>query len=239
MILLSNIQIQLYYVEQYLSHIVSTDLNSLNPLTLYFLIASGSLTSFNPCFISIAPLIISYISSQKNSYLNLTLFSVGLILSFLLSIILIYFVDYQYQSILKSLPLISSSITIFLGLYLLQIVSFHILPTNFHNIFFKRHNQINFFIMGTVIGFSSTPCSTPILTTVLFWISFTSNFSLGLIYLLFYTIGLILPIIAFLNLITQYQNFTIFNKLWNKSIVLSGSIILSNGIFSLLNQVFS
>nr|YP_009244152.1 cytochrome c biogenesis protein transmembrane region [Gelidium elegans]AMK96394.1 cytochrome c biogenesis protein transmembrane region [Gelidium elegans] len=239
MILLSNIQIQLYYIEQYLSHIISTDLNDLNPLTLCFLIISGCLTSFNPCFISIMPLIISYTSSQKSSYLNLIFFSIGLTLSFLLSIILIYFVDYQYRSILKSLPLISSSITIFLGLSLLQILSVHISPTNFHTVIFKRHSQINFFIMGTVIGFSSIPCSTPILATVLFWISFTSNFSLGLIYLLFYIIGIMLPILAFLNLINQYQNFTIFNKLWSKSILLSGSIVLSSGIFSLLNQIFS
>nr|YP_009565305.1 cytochrome c biogenesis protein transmembrane region [Gelidium sinicola]QBA96656.1 cytochrome c biogenesis protein transmembrane region [Gelidium sinicola] len=236
---LNNIQIKLFYIEQYFSYTLSTDLNYFNALTLFLLIVGGSITSLNPCFISIAPLTISYISSQKNNYLSLFLFSTGLISSFLFMIILIYFIDYQYKWIFKSLPIVSSSIIIFLGLYLLQILNLNIINTNYNKTIFKKNNQINFFIMGTVIGFSSIPCSTPILTTILFWISFTSNLLWGLIYILFYIIGLILPIIALLNLINHYQNFTTLNRLWNKSISLGGSITLSIGTFSLLNQLFS
>nr|YP_009244351.1 cytochrome c biogenesis protein transmembrane region [Gelidium vagum]AMK96593.1 cytochrome c biogenesis protein transmembrane region [Gelidium vagum] len=240
MTLLENIEIKLYYTEQYFSQILSTDLHHLNPLTLFLLIIGGFMTSLNPCFISIAPLSISYISSQKgHNYLDLVLFSIGLTSSFLFMLLFIYFIDYQYKWIFQSLPILSSIIIIFLGLYLLQIWNLDAIPKNYNIIIFKKPNQINFFLMGTVVGLSSAPCSTPILTTLLFWISLTSNFLWGLIYILFYIIGLILPIITLLKLITYYQNFTNFNQLWKKSISLSGSIVVSIGIFSLLNQIFS
>nr|QJH88194.1 dsbD [Pterocladia lucida] len=232
------LQIKFYYFEQLICKIISLELHSLTPLISILFIISGVLTSINPCFITIIPLSISYISSQQNRTIKLVYFLIGLITSLIILTLSIYYLNHQLNWIIKSLPALSSILTVILGLFLLEIYSIKTLPTTIQNIININENHgINDIIMGIIIGLASTPCSTPIMTTILFWISHSSQFTLGLIYISFYIIGLVIPIIAIINLTINYKELDFLNLIWNKVIPLGGSIILGIGIFSFLNKV--
>lgn len=232
-----DLQITSYYLEQQIYSIVSQNLHYSSPLLLALLVISGILTNTNPCFITIIPLSVSYIYSQKNKNIKLVLFAIGLFTSSLILTSSIYYINHQYNWLIKSLPILSSAIMIIYGLLLLQIWNIDILPIKLQKLI--SSSNYNNFIIGILVGLTSTPCSTPIMATILFWISSTSSLSLGFIYILFYIIGLMTPL-AILSLIIQNQlfSFLILNQIWSYTVPCGGCIMLGLGIFSFLNKVF-
>ena len=239
---LIELQSILYYSEQTIYGLISSDFNfySCNLLTFTLLLTSGTLTSLNPCFISIIPLSISYINSQKNRHLVLTFFIIGLSISLISLTMSIYYIHYESNWIIKSLPVVSSAIMILYGLSLLEIFNItSLVPNNSKNIGISaRYPHYQALLAGITIGLTSTPCSTPIMATTLFWISSTSNFTVGLIYICFYIAGLIIPTTLILIFAIKSRIFAFMNLIWSKVVTLSGCFILCTGILSLLNKTF-
>ena len=233
------LETKFYYLEQYISNLLSLELSKLTPITLLILVISGLFTSLNPCFISLIPLGISSISNKKNNFNQNFLFIFGLICSLFILIIGTYYISYKYFWIIKALPTISSILIVILGLYLLKIVNIYILPIQIQNLIKTKNSSLRNILIGSIVGLTSTPCNTPILTTIVLWISSTSSFLIGLIYIGFYLIGIIIPLIAILFLINRYKSFNLFNRIWYYYIEFSGSIVLGIGILSFLSKTFA
>ena len=225
-----------YYLDQYISRLLSLEINKLTPITLFIIIISGFFTSFNPCFISLIPLSISSVSTTTNNFNKTFFFILGLIISLFVVITTTYYISYKYFWIIKTLPIISSILIIILGLYSLKIINIYILPKQLQNLIETNNNNSANMFIGSIIGLTSTPCSTPILATILLWISSTSNFLTGFIYIVFYLVGIIIPLIVILFLINTYKSVNLFNKIWYYYVEFSGSILLGIGILSLLNK---
>nr|QCI06981.1 Thiol:disulfide interchange protein [Haraldiophyllum bonnemaisonii] len=58
-------EVLLYTIQQTISSIISLQSNIFSPLTIILIFLSGLLTSLNPCFISVLPLSVSYITTSS------------------------------------------------------------------------------------------------------------------------------------------------------------------------------
>nr|QCI09039.1 Thiol:disulfide interchange protein [Inkyuleea mariana] len=235
------VEMKLFYFQQQISYLLSLQINIFTPLVFILLFSAGILTSVNPCFISIIPLSLSYISSTNTANFDKNFFISGLINSFVILILITNFISSKYVLFKIAIPILSSLLMILVALNLLQILNFtyffiHLNNTNIKLIF--KGPRFKSYIIGSIIGFSVLPCSTTIMIIISFWLSHSIYIIYGLIYLLIYILGCIIPIFILLNLRLLNLNLDFISQLWNIIISISGSIILGLGLFSLLEKIF-
>lgn len=234
--LLNDLETLFYFLQQNLSQIISYELNHFKIYIFILLFFSGIFTSINPCLISIIPISILYMIESKNK----SGFILGLLSSIISVIILALIVYNYYHKLINNIPILSSLLMIIIGLNLLNILQFQNIYLNTNDLYKTKFYLIfKNYITGFIIGLSSSTCSTPILINILFWISYSNNLLLGITYICFYLTGYIFPLLFLINISISSMKLHIINKMWNYFIPFNGSIILSIGIFSLLNIFFT
>ncbi len=173
---------------EYISNII---LNSvwLAPILAFL---AGILTSFTPCSISSVPLIISYVSGTskddtKKAFLLSLIFAVGSAITFTsLGII---------ATLAGTLIGNSSSIWyIFLGILMLLMALqtwelYEIIPSSYLLSKNTKKGYLGALIAGILAGVFSSPCSTPVLITLLAVVAKQGNLFYGVLLLLLYSIG--------------------------------------------------
>nr|YP_009509185.1 thiol:disulfide interchange protein [Gracilaria vermiculophylla]AXI96835.1 thiol:disulfide interchange protein [Gracilaria vermiculophylla]QXU75049.1 thiol:disulfide interchange protein [Gracilaria vermiculophylla]WDZ67942.1 thiol:disulfide interchange protein [Gracilaria vermiculophylla] len=235
------LEYQLYYIEQKLYNLIGLQIDSANPTIFLLLILSGLLTSMNPCLISIIPISISYIYTEKLENKNKQIFILGILTSTILSIIIFELVSKKYEYLFHIFPVLSYTILIIVSLNLLQILE---LNNNFLKInkFLKKISSTTLsynYITGLMIGISSSSCTTPILLIILLWISSCKSWLLGSIYSITYLFSYTLPLYLIINNNFQYKTINQWSSIWNNFSLIGGSIMLGYSIFSFLNTIFT
>ena len=231
-----------YYYQQQICNIVNLNTSGHGILSYLFIFISGLITSLNPCFLSILPVSLSYLNIKNVKKTNKFSFTLGIFTSFIFLLVSTHLISYRYHSILSSIPIISSIIIITLGLNFLQIIDLSIFSFSILDRINPKITSINLFqdyLVGLFCSLTTLPCSTPIILTVLFWLSHADSFFSSMIYLVIYLSG---SFISIFTLITfTYNSFTKFVlfRFWNILLPLSGSVILFNGILSLLQEIYS
>ncbi len=237
------VQIFYYSCQQSIYMFVSFQSSYFGLLKIIYIAILGIFTSLTPCFFSLLPIITSYITM---GYINKTkikreIFLFGLISSFIIVILTFYIFNYQSYKLLMNIPLISFGFWILISLNLLQILdisyffSFIKINTNIYmpNIFIENY------ITGLAFGLSSISCSASIILTTIFWLSSSENIIQSCIYLCIYLVGCIVPFGFIFYFPLYIKRFNILVKFWNQFIPLSGALILTFSIFSLLDRTFS
>nr|QCI04968.1 Thiol:disulfide interchange protein [Callithamnion tetricum] len=231
-----------YYMQQEICNIVNLNTHSHRIISYLFIFISGLITSLNPCFLSILPISLSYLNMKKIDEANKVSFILGIFTSFIFLLIITHLISYRYHSNLSGIPLISSIIVIILGLSFLQIVDLSIYNLFIVNQFKLSIAYSNFsqdYLVGLFCSLTTLPCSTPIILTVLFWLSHADSFFLSMIYLITYLIGSFISIFTLITFtFNSISKFFIF-RFWNILFPLSGFIILFNGTLSLLEKIYS
>jgi cytochrome c-type biogenesis protein len=131
-----------------------------------------------------------------------------------------------------------SAIAILMGLYLLEALPLR-LPSlsvgqdwNLDTI----PKGVRAFMLGLTFGLVASPCSTPVLATLLAWISSTQNPTLGAGLLLAYTSGYVLPIVVVGTFTATLKQFLRLRQ-WSGWInPVSGVLLVGFGIFSLMTR---
>lgn len=175
-------------------------------LSLITVFIQGLLSFFSPCVFPLIPVYMSMLSGGFNEqdnlkgkqikiFFNTIFFVLGISFAFLLlgfsaSAFGLFF-D-KYKDIIK---LFGSFIMIFFGLYGLGIISNSNLLSQVKRIDYKMKtvNILTCFIFGFTFSFAWTPCIGPILTSVLFLIGSSETLYSGLLYLVVYTLGFVIP----------------------------------------------
>ena len=207
------------------------DLSKTTILIFILLFISGVFSSLNPCSISILPVAISYLNTDvKNHYRK-----EALIAGITSSLIILTLFTSVFQTFVLNIPIIYSSFMICLGLSLLGIIQLNFMTFNITNTYSYLMQD---YITGLIIGLNSASCSTPILATIIFWISQSKSTALGLIYSMCYILGYMLPLLLIIKVTISYTQLINFKNLWNYFIPISGSIILGLGTLSLFKSVF-
>ncbi len=93
------------------------------------------------------------------------------------------------------------------------------------------------YLLGLSFGLVASPCSTPVLATLLAWVATTQDLILGAVLLLSYTAGYVAPLILAGTFTASLKKLLELRR-WSSWInPTSGALLLGFGIFSLLSRL--
>lgn len=242
---LEHIQLSLYHLDQWLNGLVIQELDHLSVLSLGLLFGAGLLTSLTPCTLSMLPITVGYIGgyedkSRWHGAVQSMWFALGLSTTLAGLGIGAALLGRIYGKVGTGLGFAVSFTAILMGLYLLEALPLR-LPS-FSLDIGKRTERlpkgVRAFLLGLTFGLVASPCSTPILATLLAWISSTQSPLLGCGLLLAYTSGYVLPIVVVGTFTATLKQFLALRQ-WSGWInPASGVLLVGFGVFSLMTRLW-
>jgi cytochrome c-type biogenesis protein len=241
--MLEYLQTQLYQLEQFAERLVSVQLTHLSLLSVGVILLAGLFTSLTPCMLSMLPITIGYIGGYESqgrlqAAIQSTWFSLGLATTLAGLGILATGIGKVYGQIGIGLPIAVSLVAIIMGLNLLEI-----LPLRFPSlgatdwITEDLPPTLRSYLLGLTFGLVASPCSTPVLATLLAWVASTQQIVVGGGLLLAYTAGYVAPLIVAGTFTATLKKLLELRR-WSGWInPVSGALLLSFGIFSLLTRL--
>ncbi len=238
--MLDTFQTTLYEISQYANGLVAQELTRLSPLTLGIVCVAGLLTSLTPCMLSMLPIMVGYMGGYEaqgrwQAIAQSAWFALGLATTLAALGLVAGIVGQVYGQIGIGLPIIVSVLAILMGLNLLEALP---LPMpNIGGVDFLNQSlpiALKSYLLGLTFGLVASPCSTPVLATLLGWISTTGDPVLGAALLLAYTVGYVFPLILAGSFTATLKQLLSLRR-WSGWITpISGALLVGFGVFSLL-----
>ncbi|WP_339375103.1 cytochrome c biogenesis protein CcdA [Stenomitos frigidus] len=243
--MIETLQTQLYWLEHFANTLVSEQLVQLTPASVGIIFVAGLLTSLTPCMLSMLPLTIGYIGgyetqSRLQAAVQSTWFALGLATTLAGLGIVAAVVGKIYGQIGLGLPIVVSAIAILMGLNLLEALPLRLPSFGGLEWISKDLPQgVRAYLIGLAFGLVASPCSTPVLASILAWISATKDPVLGSVLLLAYTVGYAAPLVLAGTFTASIKKLLELRR-WSGWITpASGALLVGFGVFSLLTRVVS
>ena len=241
--MLEQLNYQLYNLAQWSNNLVLNQLNHLSFISIAFIFLAGLLTSLTPCMLSMLPITIGYIGGYEAkgklpAFIQSSWFALGLATTLAGLGILAATLGKVYGQIGIGLPIFVSLISILMGLNLLELIPLQF-PSLGNTDWIKNDfpPAIRSYLLGLTFGLIASPCSTPVLATLLAWIITTQDLILGGGLLLAYTAGYVFPLILAGTFTATIKSLLELRR-WSSWInPVSGFLLLGFGIFSLLLRI--
>lgn len=238
------LQTALYQVEHFADTLVSSQLMHLSPLSIGIIFAAGLLTSLTPCMLSMLPITIGYIGgyeakSRWQAAVQSTWFSLGLATTLAGLGIVAAVVGKVYGQVGIGLPIVVSVIAILMGLNLLEALPLQLPAWGGMGWISKDLPEgVRSYLIGLTFGLVASPCSTPVLATLLAWISTTKDPIVGSLLLLAYAAGYVAPLIVAGTFTASIKKILELRR-WSGWITpASGALLVGFGVFTLLFRLF-
>ena len=170
------------------------------PLYLIAIICffGGILTNLTPCVYPMIPITIKVLSRQGSSpVLSSSAYSLGILLTYTAMGIFAVLTGSLFGSIMasKSFNLIIGLIMLLMAISMLGFGNFTALQNLGNKIGAGKASLKNAFLMGTGAGLVASPCTGPVLATLLSYSATQSNQITGILLLSIYSLGFALPYI--------------------------------------------
>lgn len=241
--MLETLPTRLYELEQFANTLVSTQLTHLTWVSIGIIFMAGLLTSITPCMLSMLPITIGYIGGYEakgrfQGAIQSTWFALGLATTLAVLGILAASLGRVYGQIGVGLPIVVSLIAIIMGLNLLEALPLQ-LPSLGGMDWISQDwpEGLRSYLIGLTFGLVASPCSTPVLASILGWVATTQDLVLGGILLLSYTIGYVLPLILAGTFTASIKKLLELRR-WSGWITpVSGALLVGFGVFSLLSRI--
>ena len=241
--MIETLQTQLYWLEHFANMLVSEQLAHLTPASVGIIFLAGLLTSLTPCMLSMLPITIGYIGGYETqtrlqAAAQSTWFALGLATTLAGLGIVAAVVGKIYGQIGLGLPIVVSAIAILMGLNLLEALPLR-LPSvgGLEWISKDLPPGVRAYFIGLTFGLVASPCSTPVLASILAWISATKDPVVGSVLLLSYTVGYAAPLVLAGTFTASIKRLLELRR-WSGWITpASGALLVGFGVFSLLSRV--
>ncbi|HHP7244630.1 MAG TPA: cytochrome c biogenesis protein CcdA [Elainellaceae cyanobacterium] len=238
--MVETVQIWLYELSQFADQLVESQLDHLSVVSVGIIFFAGLFTSLTPCMLSMLPITIGYIGgyetkSRIQAAAQSVWFSLGLATTLAGLGVLAAIAGRVYGQIGIGLPIVVSLIAILMGLNLLDALPLR-LPSlgGMEWISNDLPEAARSYLIGLTFGLVASPCSTPVLATLLAWVSTTKDPLLGSILLASYTAGYVAPLVLAGTFTASIKKLLELRR-WSGWITpASGAILVGFGVFSLL-----
>ncbi len=237
------LETQLYYIERFADNLVATQLDHLSLVSMAIIFLAGLLTSLTPCMLSMLPITIGYIGGYESqgrwqAATQSSWFALGLASTLAILGIIATTIGKVYGQIGLGLPIIVSLIAIIMGLNLLEVI-----PLRFPSlgatewITDELPRGLRSYLLGLTFGLVASPCSTPVLATLLAWVATTQDLFLGAGLLLAYALGYVAPLILAGTFTASIKKLLELRR-WSGWInPVSGTLLVLFGVVSLFNRL--
>ena len=241
--MIETLQTQLYELQRFADTLVNSQLTHLGWLSIAIIFAAGLLTSLTPCMLSMLPITVAYIGGYETqgrlqAAAQSTWFALGLATTLAGLGILAASVGRVYGQVGIGLPIIVSLVAILMGLNLLEALPLQ-LPSfgGMEWISQDLPAGARSYLIGLTFGVVASPCSTPVLATLLAWVATTQDLVLGAVLLLSYTVGYVAPLILAGTFTASIKKLLELRR-WSAWITpASGVLLVGFGVFSLLSRI--
>ncbi|MGC9503512.1 cytochrome c biogenesis protein CcdA [Baaleninema sp.] len=238
------LQTTLYHLQQFADSWVSDQLAHLTWVSVLAIFAAGLVTSLTPCMLSMLPITLGYIGgyesqNQGRAALQSVWFSLGLATTLAALGLVAASFGRVYGQVGTGLPVVVAVIAILMGLNLLEALPLQ-LPSfdGMGWISDDLPRGVRSYLLGLTFGLVASPCSTPVLATLLAWVSTTGNPLLGSVLLLSYTSGYVAPLILAGTFAATVEKL-LYVRRWSGWITpTSGALLVGFGVFTLLFRFF-
>ncbi len=241
--MLETLQTQLYQLEQFANTLVSNQLTHLSLFSIGIIFLAGLLTSLTPCMLSMLPITIGYIGgyeakSRVQAAAQSTWFALGLATTLAGLGIIAATVGKVYGQIGIGLPIVVSIIAILMGLNLLEALPLQ-LPDWGGTEWISQElpQSMRAYCIGLSFGLVASPCSTPVLASLLGWVASTKDLILGAALLLSYTAGYVTPLILAGTFTASIKKIIEIRRFSGWINPVSGALLVGFGVFSLIYRI--
>ncbi len=212
-------------------------LNNPSPFTVFLIYTAGLLTSLGPCSLSLLPITIAYIGGTRKNKFKLISFSSGVIFSLITLGALSGFLGKIYGQLPSYYSSLVALFAIIMGLNLLGILKFQ-LPNGPDLRFMEDRlpSLLTPFVIGGTFGLASSPCITPVLATLLAWVSQANKPTIAIVFLFFFGLGQVTPLILAGATTENLQKFLELRKYSQIIPTLSGVFLVFLGIINLVSN---
>ncbi len=220
--------------------IINNGLINPTPLTLLIVFTGGLLTSLGPCSLSLLPITVAYLAGFKNKQnpLQKTIsFCSGIVISLVVLGSLSGFLGKIYGQLPGYFSILISLLAIIMGLNLLGLLKFS-LPSGPDPETWTSQVPPAFAPVsaGLAFGLASSPCTTPVLAVLLGWVAKQGNPLFGTIFLASFAIGQIIPLFIAGTFAASIPKLLSLRPIGKWVPPISGVILLTIGLLSLLSN---
>jgi len=241
--MLETLETQLYQLEQFANSLVSNQLTHLSLFSIGIIFLAGLLTSLTPCMLSMLPITIGYIGGYEaenriQAAAQSTWFALGLATTLAGLGIIAATVGKVYGQIGIGLPIVVSIIAILMGLNLLEALPLQLPDWGGTDWISQELPQgVRAYCIGLSFGLVASPCSTPVLASLLGWVASTKDLILGAALLLSYTAGYVTPLILAGTFTASIKKIIEIRRFSGWINPVSGALLVGFGVFSLISRI--
>jgi cytochrome c-type biogenesis protein len=231
-----NVADTLYFWEQWANQWVTQELQHLTPVSLGLVLGAGVVTSLNPCVLSLLPVTVACLGAEQGcGWRRASWFTLGLATTLTALGMAAALLGRVYGQWGNGLPLFVAGMAIWMGLVLLEVLPLPVWAAPSGTAWGRGGWRS--YGLGLTFGLGASPCSTPVLATLLAWVASTGNVPLGFGLLLAYTLGYTLPIWVAGTFTATVRQWLRLRPISRWFPLISGVILLVFGVYTLLAQI--